>query len=420
MHLSIEKRIHKTKTSFQRLPQKLEAIRHLARSYVSREEAAPLGVHVIGGLGDHLITARFLKDFLAQEGVVNFDIYSRRTALAEWLFADLPGCRQIVPASYDLKWTQARHALHLSAIGYLTVDHANPRKLLRHDLYPLRRLNEALTANTHQLRRFVQAQPQLDGYLGHYVATKGFTRHNFLHHLANIAYRGDSMSLPADDEILKIHGLFNRPYVTVSNGYDETTPLKPGQSVTKVYPFHAEVIARLKAAYPALTVVQLGSPLSSSPINAADLSLIGQTTLSQAAAILQRAQFHIDNEGGLVHLARAMGTRCCVVFGPTLSTYFGYSDNLNIQPRQCGGCWWMEGRWMTQCVRGDSQPTCMYSQAPQDVLNHIETYFSEELKPLREPEVIRNQRTPVSATARAGRTGTIRFTAAMARTSHEL
>jgi hypothetical protein len=382
MYLSLEKRIHKTKTSIRRIPQKLDAIRHLARNYTSREKRSPLGIHVIGGLGDHLITARFLKDFLIQEGCVSFDIYSRRTALSEWLFAGMPGCRQIAPASYDLRWTQAQYALHLSAIGYLAVDHVKPRMLHNQDLHPLRRLNEALAANTHKLHKFIKAQPQLDGYLGHYVVAKGFTRHNFLHQLAGIAYSGDTLSLPTDEDALQTFGLTGKRYITVSNGYDDATEVEPGQVVTKVYPFHAEVMARLKKTYPDLTVVQIGAH-TSTPIDAADVSLIGKTSLAQVASLLQHALFHVDNEGGLVHLARAVGTRCCVVFGPTLVGYFGYDANLNIAPRECGGCWWMEGRWMTRCVKGASQPPCMYTQSPLDVVAQIEMTFAPELAPLR-------------------------------------
>jgi hypothetical protein len=57
-----------------------------------------------------------------------------------------------------------------------------------------------------------------------------------------------------------------------------------------------------------------------------------------------------------------------VVFGPTPSDYFGYPENINIDPVQCGGCWWIDELWMDRCPRGSAQPECMFTQPPEKIV----------------------------------------------------
>jgi ADP-heptose:LPS heptosyltransferase len=99
--------------------------------------------------------------------------------------------------------------------------------------------------------------------------------------------------------------------------------------------------------------------------------LIGKTTMPEVAAIIASAELHLDNESGLVHMAACLGTRSCVLFGPTDADYFGYPQNINIRPGCCGGCWWTTDSWMDQCPRGFATAPCMDSIAPEDVVRHL-------------------------------------------------
>jgi hypothetical protein len=85
---------------------------------------------------------------------------------------------------------------------------------------------------------------------------------------------------------------------------------------------------------------------------------------------LQHAARHIDNEGGLVHLARCFGTRSTVVFGPTPIDYFGYEENQNIPPSAYGGCWFITESWMSHCPRGFATPICT-EQEPATIARMI-------------------------------------------------
>jgi ADP-heptose:LPS heptosyltransferase len=118
--------------------------------------------------------------------------------------------------------------------------------------------------------------------------------------------------------------------------------------------------------HPDLTFVQIGTS-TSEPLPECDRVLIGQTTLPTAAGLLANSALHLDNEGGLVHLARCYGVRSVVVFGPTPSDYFGYPDNVNVEPVVCGRCWWLTRTWMEACPRHYSTVRCMTEQPPEAV-----------------------------------------------------
>jgi hypothetical protein len=373
----IQKRIQKNKTSLERIPLKINSLKLQYRAITGPKRDSRIAFHVIGGMGDHLLSAKFIQDLTCGLGDIPFDIYTKRPKLAEWIFANVPNCKNIFHTSADIKWVRRQYALYLDLIGFISIRSTNQKLLLHPHLKHMLRLHKVLRAQSHKLHNFVEKHPNLDGYLGYYTVKKGFKRHNFLHHLANIPYSGESFSVPTDVGARSRFGLLGKRYITISNGYDDTTPTTADTKITKVYPYHAQVATLIKHANPDLCIVQVGAN-TSEPISSADLNLINKTTLPEVADIIQHADLHIDNEGGLVHLAKALGTTSCVVFGPTLSAYFGYDGNINCEPHQCGGCWWMEGTWMTKCVKGDINPTCMYSQDPQHIANRVLAFLDNQ------------------------------------------
>jgi ADP-heptose:LPS heptosyltransferase len=79
----------------------------------------------------------------------------------------------------------------------------------------------------------------------------------------------------------------------------------------------------------------------------------------------------LDCEGGLVHLATQLGTKCIVLFGPTAPHYFGYEQNVNIATDICGDCRWIAADWMVHCYRSDEKLVCMRSITPAMVLERV-------------------------------------------------
>ena len=86
--------------------------------------------------------------------------------------------------------------------------------------------------------------------------------------------------------------------------------------------------------------------------------------------ILRGAAFHLDIEGGLVHLASQLDTKCVVLFGPTPIAYYGYQTNINIQAGECHGCYWLENDYQ-QCYRRMAKPECMHAITPELVMERV-------------------------------------------------
>jgi len=68
--------------------------------------------------------------------------------------------------------------------------------------------------------------------------------------------------------------------------------------------------------------------------------------------LLSRSLLHLGNEGGLIHLAHALGVNSVVLFGPTNPTLYGYPDNINLYFEHCPSCWWTIPNWSQACKKG--------------------------------------------------------------------
>lgn len=227
---------------------------------------------------------------------------------------------------------------------------------------------ERLCNSRPKVEMFVERHPLMDNFLARAAVFGNATRQDFLHWMAGLSYGGNRLHLRQDADIVKRKGLRPRRFVTVHNGFD-TGFVITGRRATKCYPHFGAVVAQLKAQRPDLQFVQIGS-VTSEPIVECDLVLLNQTSLDEVVGLIAQAALHLDNEGGLVHVAASVGTRSTVVFGPTPSDYFGYPGNINIEPPVCGNCWWMTRSWMDVCAKGYNTPRCMTEQPPEVVAQY--------------------------------------------------
>jgi ADP-heptose:LPS heptosyltransferase len=100
--------------------------------------------------------------------------------------------------------------------------------------------------------------------------------------------------------------------------------------------------------------------------------LRGKTNMFEAAAIVQKASLVMGPEGGLVNLARAMGKRSVVFFGSTPPSLFAFKGNINIEPSECGGCWWTISSYLGQCPLLLKVPMCTNSIQPQRLVEAVQ------------------------------------------------
>jgi hypothetical protein len=354
---------------------RLEAIRSEGRLAV--------GITVSGGLGDLIVIARCVRDLAAEVEPFSFDVFAPSPSLAQWVFAAVPGFERAYPDTLD----------DLSGRAYDLRFRLNQTVVVVHEGIVWSRVRQAprmlaAVGKMIQYRRrsglepYILNHPRLDNGLARKAVYSNKNRNDFLQSMVGIDYGGDQLEIESNDAVLERFGLRGQSFVTVHNGFD-TNFFISGRRATKCYPLFDEVAARLKAARPDLIVVQIGTT-TSDPIPGVDLNLIGQTSLREVAGLLRATALHLDNEGGLVHLAACYGRRSLVVFGPTPSDYFGYPHNINVDPVRCGGCWWIDELWMDRCPRGMVRPECMHSQPPERIV----ALALAALEPTAEPDLL--------------------------------
>ena len=332
-----------------------------------------LGLRVSGGLGDYLTIARFVRDLSRFGGGFHFDIYCTDPNRAKWVFAGVEGLRA---CHDDILFDAAMARYDLAAwIGQFVIFHEDVAQWDRLRGSPgLAQAARNAIRYRPKIDLFIDNHPRLDGFLAQKAIYSNASRRDYLHHIAGIPYGGDRFDIAFDEAAPGRHGLTPGGYITVHNGFDPGFVVTSARA-TKCYPHFGAVVRLVKARHPHLPVVQVGAA-TSDRIAEADMDLLGKTSLQEAAGLVGKARLHIDNEGGLVHLARCLGVQSCVVFGPTPSAYFGYPDNINIDPTFCGGCWWINQSWMNQCPRDFPTARCMTEQDPRTVAEAIHHHLS--------------------------------------------
>jgi hypothetical protein len=177
---------------------------------------------------------------------------------------------------------------------------------------------------------------------------------------------------PACYNILYKYNLNDKKYITVNYGADKNMG---GESQTKVVPaINLEKFIELfKVNYPEYIVVQTGTSNSSRLKNVHLYAF--NCSLDETAVILKKSELHIDSEGGLVHLASQLSTKCIVGFGPTPAFYYGYERNINIVPELCNNCMSATDDWNLHCPKGQYHPDCTYSITGELIFANADEYL---------------------------------------------
>ncbi len=161
-----------------------------------------------------------------------------------------------------------------------------------------------------------------------------------------------------------------KKYITTNYGIDMVR--------IKLWPkeYLEQLLAMIKFHRPDIEIVQLGG--SNAPkLNNVDKYLFGKS-FEFAKYVLKNSMLHIDCEGGLVHLASQLGTKCVVVAGPTPIWYYGYKRNINIVATKCKDCAGVVPYWYERCMKGYEHPICMYSIKPQYVFDRIKKEIMQQ------------------------------------------
>ena len=191
----------------------------------------------------------------------------------------------------------------------------------------------------------------------------------------DVFYINDSkVEIPFDSSYENKYNKLNlKKYITLNFG-NGTTSKGNKHGLAKQWPweYYNQFIEMFKIYYPNIEIVQLGDNTTEC-VYGADHYLFGNS-LELVKYILKGAIFHLDIEGGLMHLASQIGTKCIVIYGPTQPNFFGYDNNINLTSKQCGGCYCLYNDTLT-CEKGMDKPECVWSIKPTMVIEKVKNYL---------------------------------------------
>lgn len=128
--------------------------------------------------------------------------------------------------------------------------------------------------------------------------------------------------------------------------------------------YFTEYVARMKKRFPHVEIIQVEGADAVKVANA-DRHYLG-VDLELTKHILANSLLHVGGEGGLIHLATFLGTKCLVLFGSNSCDYTGYTQNINLISEVCQPCMYIVPNFQV-CMRGNREPPCMLNHTPQTV-----------------------------------------------------
>lgn len=335
-----------------------------------RKECISIGMRYGSGLGDAIIQKGFFNELASFSDQILIDIYCPKAR--EYIDNFYSDC-----ASYNLGINdggglyirnRAKYDLSISAVSIARIDHINENELKNYpDFYEkIMKLKKAIDDYKLEVLPFRN--------FGTHIRRMQFQKKDCY---SSFNYTNDfhadktRVKLPINSnqhETLERYQL--NKYITLNYGTGMSSSGNR-EIISKQWPMkHYESFVKLfKERYDSIKVVQLGDK-SAELIDGVDKHIFGED-IEAVKHILLNAMLHLDSEGGLVHLASQLGTKCVVLFGPTQADYFGYPNNINIISDKCNGCY---GLYDTayHCARNMEKPECMWSIKPEIVMERVE------------------------------------------------
>ena len=166
-------------------------------------------------------------------------------------------------------------------------------------------------------------------------------------------------------------------YITIYSDFREAEKDRP---IVKMWPikYLVEYVSLIRKRFPGVEIVQCGGR-SDIRVPNADRHFLG-CDLELTKYILANSLLHVGSEGGLIHLATQLGTKCLTLFGPSDVAYYGYDQNINLVSEVCSPCMYLFGdSGSRNCLRGAKEPPCMLSHTPQLVCELTYNYLKNKI-----------------------------------------
>lgn len=342
-----------------------------------QSDSVSIALKIHGGIGDHIVSLKLYSELIKQIPMSTVDVYGFSKVDKIFGLEDNIGIASNNGLDNNSdKWEE--YDLIIDLVYIPRVEKYNRKKFLRIDPELTQRIDLLVENNKHEyvdrkdvdvpetvLWRLMLERARLMG-LDRYsvMGSNGF----FEIKDKTVTIRFNEEYRPAYEEL----GL-KTPFITVNYGTDKTSD---GNPQIKMWPkeYHEELNLMIKKNYPDICIIQLGTA-DAYRLKGVDRYILGED-LDIVKYILRDSICHVDCEGGLVHMASQIGTKCFVLFGPTPMWFYGYEQNCNIKADKCGECYCLTEKWMTTCIKYGKQE-CMLAIKPQIVLDEIMEFLGE-------------------------------------------
>lgn len=316
------------------------------------------------GLGDAIIMRGALQAIIKLAPEAVFDLFcagDREKCYADTFYGQDASCGEILP----LREYQARsgtYSLVLKGIRQLEIERLDEAVLsgFPHMLTVLRQIQKSNLLACHPWNSVVLRNYALSHVLGW----------DCYGCLGGGALDVQAVGLPLWVEAeARFQDLCLGKYLTCHSGSGGSEECQ-----IKEWPpeYMEKYIERVKQEMPDLQVVQLAAA-DDIHLQGADYIFQGED-LRLVGQILAHSLLHVGSEGGLIHMATQLGTRCAVIFGPTDSAHFGYSGNIAISAGICAPCYGVTLD-KQHCLRGEKRQPCMYGVTPEMVWERTAAYL---------------------------------------------
>lgn len=330
------------------------------------------------GLGDAIVKKKIFMELVSMEPNCYIDIYCPGiSTVVHSFYSDQKNLNNVFDDGGALYAGQfKKYDLSLTLSFMMEVDSASYERLKEYNIEfaeKMKKLQEACS-NYHLtgagvIQRYVHF---------HRMKFLGFDYYTYPNYTGVFDIIDHKVTIPLDASFKEMFQKLALPgqYITINYG-GGVAANSTNNEIAKEWPFaHIEKFVKLfKERYPQVGVVQLGSAETIKVVGV-DAFFLGEN-LELVKYILRDSLVHIDKEGGLVHLATQLGTKCIVCFGPTQEEYFGYPENINLKAGNCHGCHCLYDGFDV-CARSMEQPECMWSITPERVMREVEEYLNGE------------------------------------------
>lgn len=349
--------------------------------YAFLEGEESIAFLVTGGIGDMVIQKKLITEIIRLVPECRIDIYNIKAfEFLKHLYVDVPNIINILPdlgSRYRDNHNKYKLSLTMEACHYIQVDtfdekYWRSRNLIFADKIQMliKRIKEenvgiSMPAHVTMFRRWYKGENAYTGFNYDGVFGVRDKRVNIpLNSIAGIEFEKIRCSWK------------NSQYITINCGNGDCAD---ATQVAKSWPieYYNSLVYLVKEEFHDLDIVQLGGS-EAGRIKGCDTYCLGEDFLL-VEHILKNSLLHIDIEGGLVHIASQLGTKCIVMFGPTVAEYYGYENNINIRVGHCHNCWGLYTD-VNRCARGMDKPECMYSISPQIIYEQVKKVLNNDEK----------------------------------------